>query len=562
MSDENHDFFELEERADFIDEENLMAWDVEVSLFKKIRKELLQHGSRLISGPRGTGKTHQMRITHERCLIDKNKPLSLYVSYGKYMRLEPLLTRSTEAISLFHIWVLGRILNSGFEWVEKTGLDNKKYEDKLEIGKKELEALISELQKGTIQQHTETSKKISIEKTIDCIEWLYKESKRKRAILLLDDAALQLAPDYLVEFFDIFRSIKTNKISPKASVYPGTTEYGPRFHVGHDALRVNAWLDADTVEYSDFMTELINKRFKKEFINVPNDYIEIFKLSSFGIPRTFIGLLYTFSQTEGHSNQEKFNKVINERASMIESEYLSLHEKVKQYKSIIEIGHDLFTQIVDKIVEVNHKGKNEKILVIGIQKEKRQDFQINQMFKFLVEAGLLYDEIAPVKHGEDRIYTRYRPHLLFLIKNRIYSKSRGLNTKKALAFFKRKSSKHPIRSKIDNFITDRSKVKLDLPACINCGEVRIAPEQRFCHNCGTPLVRESIFLECLKLKICDLPISEYLKSKVGETDIRTIEDILGFHDPSSVLRKVSGIGPKRSEKIIKTVKSKVAEFVQ
>lgn len=47
-----------------------------------------------------------------------------------------------------------------------------------------------------------------------------KAAKRKRAILLLDDAALTLTKEYMIEFFDVFRSLKTISISPKASVYP------------------------------------------------------------------------------------------------------------------------------------------------------------------------------------------------------------------------------------------------------------------------------------------------------------------------------------------------------
>ena len=88
--------------------------------------------------------------------------------------------------------------------------------------------------------------KLSIQRITTIIDELLKHSKRKRCILLLDDAALTLTPDYMVEFFDVFRSLKTQNISPKASVYPDTTQYGPRFHIGQDAEEVIFFLRANS----------------------------------------------------------------------------------------------------------------------------------------------------------------------------------------------------------------------------------------------------------------------------------------------------------------------------
>ncbi|MFM0874793.1 hypothetical protein QU886_27910, partial [Klebsiella pneumoniae] len=49
---------------------------------------------------------------------------------------------------------------------------------------------------------------ISVEKTQGYIEDAIQVAGRKRAVLLLDDAALTLTPEYMVEFFEIFRSLK------------------------------------------------------------------------------------------------------------------------------------------------------------------------------------------------------------------------------------------------------------------------------------------------------------------------------------------------------------------
>lgn len=107
---------------------------------------------------------------------------------------------------------------------------------------------------------------LSISTVTEAIERIAKILNRNRSILMLDDAALSLTPEYLVEFFDIFRSLKSKLISPKASVYPGTTQYGPRFHIGQDAEMVECWMSVENNTYSSFMDSLIKKRFN-QYVN-------------------------------------------------------------------------------------------------------------------------------------------------------------------------------------------------------------------------------------------------------------------------------------------------------
>jgi predicted AAA+ superfamily ATPase len=68
-----------EERADDIEYSDLERWTVESEFFKSIYKKIIQRGAKLIAGPRGSGKTHQMRFAYYRCLRDKKLPLAIYV---------------------------------------------------------------------------------------------------------------------------------------------------------------------------------------------------------------------------------------------------------------------------------------------------------------------------------------------------------------------------------------------------------------------------------------------------------------------------------------------------
>ena len=60
--DDIFDSKEYEERADFIDGEDLEKWTVENNFFRTIHNKIVGRGAKLIVGPRGTGKTHQFLL--------------------------------------------------------------------------------------------------------------------------------------------------------------------------------------------------------------------------------------------------------------------------------------------------------------------------------------------------------------------------------------------------------------------------------------------------------------------------------------------------------------------
>ncbi|MGB1016953.1 MAG: hypothetical protein ACPG4T_22640, partial [Nannocystaceae bacterium] len=75
-SQTDNDDGEFEVRADFILDNNLQQWNVDSPFFENIHKALTGRGAKLLVGPRGCGKTHQMRLAHQSCSSKANKPLS------------------------------------------------------------------------------------------------------------------------------------------------------------------------------------------------------------------------------------------------------------------------------------------------------------------------------------------------------------------------------------------------------------------------------------------------------------------------------------------------------
>lgn len=565
-------------RADFIDNQDLLEWTVENEHFRQIQEKLFEREAILLAGPRGSGKTHHMKVAYNKSLRDQNYPMAIYVTIEKYYYLEPLLFESPRAYKIFHTWVLGKIILGCQQLVKDISDAQEKQYRKLNLLKEfpDLGTFVSQAGKGSpSSEHADLIERLTIHEVVKTLEMLANKLNKSRIVLFLDDAALTLTPGFMREFFDLFRSLKSSRISPKASVYPGTTEYGPRFHMGHDAVKVDCWSSVEDINYNMFMDQFIEKRFPAHLVSIPKDIIDLFKYAAFGIPRVFINLIRAFEERKKNKRpQEVFNTVIDEQAALIKAEYLSLSLKMPQYKTIIHTGNDLFEKITAILTEENRrfqeKGKKEKCITIGIQQKQEYSVNISRMKKFLIEAGLLYP-LPPVKHGslkdgstKQREYERYIPHLLFLIKKRAFSSGRGFNAEDIVKFIQRESAKHPLRRTIDNLLDKNQieKIKLDLPPCSYCGTLRLSEDQKFCHNCGHQLVEKSRFKECMKISIDDLPLTEWQKERLKEeTPLKTIEDIISHSEPGSELKKIKYVADKRAEKIITIVKRFVEEYL-
>jgi len=550
----------LEERADYLPEKELTDVTAKSDFFNKIHKALISRGTKLIAGPRGSGKTHLMRYTYIECKNSKKLPLCLYVSFNRYLRLEPFLKTKPDAIELFHVWVLARILLSITELIES--LDPSAEELLIErlvgFSVPDLKSAISLLERGA-PSDLELDRDVSLVKTIEAIENTANYYNRKRSIILLDDAALTLTPEYMQELFDIIRSIKSSSISPKASVYPGTTEYGPRFHVNHEAEMLSVWLPVTSPDYSSVMGDIASNR-GSDIGTIPLDVVEFIKYASFGIPRAFLVMLREFKRGGFNTSQQGLNQIIQKHNIWRKSEYMSLGLKIPKFQSMIDIGDKLLSNIVLDLKKANLDlaNKKEVQLILGLTNvEKPLE---KRMLSLLVEAGMLYEH-SSVSHGEDRQYQRYTPHISILIQQKAFPSS---SIKGVVEFLNRKPTKHPVRRSIAKLLGKKyaGQLKINIPPCSQCDTPRINETQKFCHNCGSALVDESTFARCMALNLKEVTsLTKWQKGKVNELNIKSIGDFLALQDPGTELRTLHRIGKKRARTIIDSVEEYVDEFL-
>ncbi|MBI0394827.1 hypothetical protein [Acinetobacter bereziniae] len=564
---------ELEYRADHMTLDELERITAETKFYGNVVNKLLARGSKLIVGPRGVGKTHHMKIAFKQSINHKTGPLPIYISFSKYLRLEPLKNKTSIAIQYFHCWVLSKILLGAKDTLLAGNFNSPSVNDLLiEIDWKDLQLFCEQIEKQQTRDWQNTLlDSISVDKVSNFIEKALFITNRKHAILLCDDAALVLTKDYMFEFFDIFRSLKSSKISPKASVYPNT-EFGPRFHIGQDAESISCWPSITDNEYEKLFEDIYQKRYSTE---LKEDIKKCFMYAAFGIPRAFINLINQYNLDDSKGQQSQVNTVLIKQSEVILEEFLSLATKQPQYKFYVQAGYDLFNKIIATMVKENKVAlvNKEQQFFLGILKDhddgKKLTKDLKIITRLLEETGLLA-RAGEVKHGasstgKPRVYERFIPHFTLLIKEGGYQLGRASLSSNFAEYVSYPKVKHPCRkNSFAEFVnaTELEKLSLDLPPCGKCSNPRSDISQRFCMYCGSELVNKSTFEELISRKIEDLPLSAWLKSKIiQETRIETIADIIFETNPTQELRKARGVGEKRALKIIEEATKDIEEFL-
>lgn len=563
---------EFEERADQLSLADIESTLSDGQIFRRARQKLLNKGAKLLVGPRGTGKTHLMRFTYLQAMKDSKAPLAAYANFSRYLGLEPLLKRSPDALSRFHSWVVARLILSAFDLINDLAGQHTSVKPSSLTRLNPLleEASIREFV-GLIERNSGSAEYdslgqfLTVDLAIEVFHFLAKKYQRSRVVLLLDDAALSLTDEYLIAFFEIYRLLKTEMIAPKASVYPGSTQYGPRFHASHESQNIELWLSVEDPEYLSIMGDIGHRRLAEQVAAIPEDTLDHFKYIAFGTPRAYLRMIREYVESRTGSAQSKVNRVTDKQVDLLWSEYDSLAFKLKQFTSVIQTGRAFIENAVRIIADGQDEFGLQKSIVLGLQEDADRSPLAERMLRFLIEIGLLYPFNSPVSHGRERRYDRYIVHLAFLNAAGTFRVGRGTSPRDLPSYMQRSAAKHPIRTQLAKLLgpSHISNLVLDLPSCQRCGTARISDSQKFCHHCGEQLVVASLFEECMRLPLGEVPgISTSLLDRLkSDTRLRSVGDVYSSQNPGSDLQKASYIGPKRASGIIDAVGVVVAEFL-
>ncbi|MHA2251484.1 MAG: hypothetical protein ACXAD7_14065, partial [Candidatus Kariarchaeaceae archaeon] len=294
--------------------------------------KLIDNQAYLVEGNRGIGKSMLLRYaeTYADRHIDEYKICTVYVTYSESLKLTQFEQAGYD-YNIFRQWTISKILLALLRKAEILGLTNKVHEFRefmLSISSldnyKLLEDALSEyigllesypsisiqsLREQTYQLFQSYNIEISEDprtnliQKLDSITFLkylvskfVKDFDLVRVVFLFDECAHSLVPSQQVEFFTIFKSLRSPEIASKAAVYPLITTYGSLFDPHHDAKKVSFDLSEKNPSYLTYFTEILTKRIqqytaKHDFFKKNKSIVDLIAYCAFGNPRHFFTIL-------------------------------------------------------------------------------------------------------------------------------------------------------------------------------------------------------------------------------------------------------------------------------
>ncbi len=531
------------EQAEYIGTDSFEEWSADHPNEEAILRKLTLGGAKLISGPRGCGKTTLMLKARKRLFSDNNSAFPVYVNFKRSLSIEPLYKSSSDGTYWFNQWIILKIYLGIYESLEKLGVSIK-----LGVSKEAARKTSALLEMSNVEKVHSNPLTVS-DLELDINEIL-KRSDRLRCVLLLDDAAHAFSADQQRDFFDFFRQIKSQVIAPKAAVYPGVTNYSSSFHVGHDAEQIDVWIKPDSDDYLKFMHRMINVRFPSKIGDQLRNDAETLNLlcyAAFGVPRALLNMIQSLviepvEDEEPTIDTSRLSVISAIKLSFKNSLKLfnSLAVKIPIYETFIKSGDVVFANSVAAIKRYNiGKEINKQSVSIAVAQDKLGP-EFSRLFGLFQYSGLCIPRDELISRGEKGRFQIFTFHYAGLIDSNALIGARSINFSSYIQAFSHRNAHEFTRinpaALLDGNSVD-SAFSLSLPPCAVCNSPRTSSESKFCGACGAPLNSKSTYLNLLNTDISDLPLTAKRIAKIkDQSSIRKIKDILMDHEHKKLLQ--------------------------
>jgi energy-coupling factor transporter ATP-binding protein EcfA2 len=540
------------EQAEYLEDASFAQWHAQHPDESKILRKLTQGGAKLISGPRGCGKTTLLLKAFHTMLKNSDAAFPVYVNYKRSLSIEPIYKSGTDGTYWFNQWIILKIYVGIYETLDRLGCHTQ-----LSISLGEAKKAASQLEMSNASSVNLHSLSVPmLEQDIDRIS---EKVNRSRCILLLDDAAHAFSTDQQQDFFDFFRQIKSQSISPKAAVYPGVTNYSSSFHVGHDAEQIDVWIKPDRDGYLEFMRQFIRSRFPDEvasaFLN--SETIDFLSYASFGIPRALLNMLQELSiEKDGQLDRISLSRndvlrAVKQHYASTKKLFTTIASKLPVYRTFINTGEVILANSIELIKSYN-KGKpaDRQSVSIAIASDELSH-ELSKVFALFQYAGLCIPKDELVSRGEKGRFQLYVMHYAGLIDGNALIGAKSLNMRDYVTAYTKRNAHEFTRTRSSVLIgKTEGAFDLSLPPCNVCHTPRPFEDAKFCVKCGTPLTSPSTYLALMNADISELPLTDTRIQKIKkQSKILKIKDIL-FDTEHKQLLGVDRVGKYWAARIV------------
>lgn len=207
LADCNYDEKVFTEQAEYIDSANLENWHIEHPNEKLIMKKLCQGGAKLLTGPRGCGKTTLLLKAYNE-MRHRKDVFSVYVNFKTSLKIEPLYRKNTNGSYWFNQWLFLKI----YKGILKS-LRDYEIADSIDLvfNEKDIDSYINKIELGIVDEISTVNELLSISILEDEIKKILCVSEMSSCVLLLDDAAHAFSKEQQYDFFEFLEILKAGK---------------------------------------------------------------------------------------------------------------------------------------------------------------------------------------------------------------------------------------------------------------------------------------------------------------------------------------------------------------
>ncbi|RZS43837.1 hypothetical protein EV193_102818 [Herbihabitans rhizosphaerae] len=539
---EEHEVSLFEERAENLTPEEFEAWTAPTPHDEQILRQLQTQGPKLLTGPRGCGKTTLLlRAAAE--IRKRGSALPVYVNYGRSMFTEPAFNQRSDADGFFQDWLVAKVIAAMDETFQRLEVHAPDLRSQGEIAR----SFIDLAERNPHAARPDLPGPTALTKALE--SWAEK-AKAKRIVLLLDDAAHAFVPEQQRVFFEYLRNLRTPAVTYKAAIYPGVTEFSPNFHVGHDAKLVHAWVPVEGSEYLDFMRSIYERRLPPAIRNrISVGVVLLFAAASFGVPRTFFALIETYLENwrgQPARSAQAANNTIIQNSDQLRDLHRSLSRKLPRYRQYVETGEkalDKLLLLIGELNETRHRAKTDaQALDVAIRHPI--DSRLVTILGLLEYAGLVRRTNEAVSHGADR-YSKFAIHgCLLVAAGALKFGQNPTMEQRANALVKTSRTGSYKRVGSEGILTPKQAeaCQLVVANCAKCGTPRPMENARFCGACGAELVDASRFEELMATSIDELSLTRKKLRALHDQEMHKIEDLIRDRGLTEI-SKAQRIGP-------------------
>ncbi|MBM4440104.1 MAG: hypothetical protein FJ027_06770 [Candidatus Rokubacteria bacterium] len=553
----------------------------------------LQTGENLLlEGCRGVGKTMFMRAASARLAQrakDGGKVLGVHTTFKRYLAtIPPPGSPDSAERGKFKAWVNARILGAlsdqvravfpdrahdlggivtSVNWNQVFGILETTYRG--DNGDKQFHALLqaglSEAQIPALEGYTFT---------VDAIQAVRKAFGMDLLVFLLDDAAHALDTRAQGEFFTLIKSLYSEGLAYKISVYPAVTRYGLDFSYGHDAVVVSLG-DLPSPNGMEAFFGLLERRLTisdqespadaliRVLLDQHRDWIRLMVYCSNGNPRGVLKLVSeVLTQLAGRAPAESRYDDVRSAINLVMDRHLDnmVPGVIKDLDPrLLKAAELLLGSFREKISSSPLQGSQPRMF-LAVTNSMQIPYMCTAAIKLLVAANVL-SASGPARLSQRENGTAYLLNPGFVFRDNVLGSSAGttVSPERWLQHFDTMSPRiHAEFSRTARLWTD-VKMEADREPSARCVNGHPMMEMTgLCEQCGVRALQRGPAEVLLEKDIEVLDLSAALKKRLRESGFTSVRRV--FEATPEEIDAIPYVGEARAQTIRSAVEAAVDEF--